>query len=95
MPNHRGAIAYIIVTRRRYGASVTAAAAGNGECAWRARLRGGSVRDRTPGVCPRDGLVIGVRSDLLALGPPNFVESKDTQLCESILVSRSDNQRHV
>jgi hypothetical protein len=32
---------------------------------------------------------------LARMGPPIFAEYKDTQLCESILVSRSDNQRHV
>ena len=59
MPNHRGACLHHR-NSPPYGASVTAAAAGHGECAWRDRLQGGSVRDRTPGVCPRDGLVIGV-----------------------------------
>ena len=96
MPNHRGTIAYITVSRRRYGASVTAAAAGHEECAWRSapgRIRARPYAWSVPE--GRAGHWCGVRSNLLVLGPPIFVESKDTQLCESILVSRSDNQRHV
>jgi hypothetical protein len=58
--------------------------------------QGGSVRDRTPGVCPRDGLVIGVvfRATCSRWAHP-YLWNLKPQLCESILVSRSDNQRHV
>jgi hypothetical protein len=58
--------------------------------------QGGSLHDRTPGVCPETGWSLVWCSERLArVGLTHILWNLKPQLCESILVSRSDNQRHV